>query len=55
VTNEEILVRYGAQLMLQAAAKLDAEPKPIIIPVQVDEPRPPEHYPEYSGHARVLH
>jgi hypothetical protein len=41
MTNEELLVRYGAQLMLQAAAKLDAEPKPIIVPAS-DEPRQSE-------------
>jgi hypothetical protein len=57
VTNEEILLRYAQRAAFAAVAEMDAAKLsgPIIIPIKADEPRPPEHYPEYSGHARALH
>jgi hypothetical protein len=55
MTNEELLLRYAARIAFAAAAEMEARPKPIIIPIKADEPRPPEHHLEHSDHARTLH
>jgi hypothetical protein len=52
--SEEVLLRYGQRLALQAAAKEAARPKPIIVAVADDAPQQPvlEHD---ARRRRVLH
>jgi hypothetical protein len=53
VTNEEILLRYAARIAFAAQAEMDARPKPIVVAVQADEPRPELR--EFHRAARWLH